>query len=127
MCGLEDFDYLPEIVKKQHGSICKSVSIWQPDYLRCLLIIVSQFLSHAHIHSQVSNLFLQVSAVVENCASLQRLRLFGGRDTISAQALGGLANLSQLRELDLGLCVNVSQHTLYVTLLVYSFLTLAFV
>ncbi|KAG0570492.1 hypothetical protein KC19_6G166500 [Ceratodon purpureus] len=53
-----------------------------------------------------------VNSVVENCSLLQRLRLFGGRDTISGQALGGLANLSQLRELDLGLCVNVSQHTL---------------
>uniref|UniRef100_A0A7I4BQA1 F-box domain-containing protein n=1 Tax=Physcomitrium patens TaxID=3218 RepID=A0A7I4BQA1_PHYPA len=53
-----------------------------------------------------------VNRVVENCSSLQRLRLFGGLHTVSGQALAGLANLSQLRELDLGLCVNVSQHTL---------------
>ncbi|KAG0627825.1 hypothetical protein M758_2G230800 [Ceratodon purpureus] len=53
-----------------------------------------------------------VNRVVENCSLLQRLRLFGGRGTISGQALAGLADLSQLRELDLGLCVNVSQHTL---------------
>uniref|UniRef100_A0A7I4A3C5 F-box domain-containing protein n=1 Tax=Physcomitrium patens TaxID=3218 RepID=A0A7I4A3C5_PHYPA len=53
-----------------------------------------------------------VNKVVENCFLLQRLRLFGGRDSVSGQALAGLSNLSQLRELDLGLCVNVSQHTL---------------
>lgn len=56
--------------------------------------------------------FVQVNRIVENCSSLQRLRLFGGRESVSGQALAGLANLSQLRELDLGLCVNVSQHTL---------------
>jgi hypothetical protein len=56
--------------------------------------------------------FSQVNRVVENCSLLQRLRLFGGREGISGQALAGLANLSQLRDLDLGLCINVSQHTL---------------
>jgi hypothetical protein len=50
--------------------------------------------------------------VVENCCSLQRLRLFGGRNAVSGEALAGLANLVNLRELDLGLCFNVSQHTL---------------
>lgn len=59
-----------------------------------------------------SSFLVQVNRVVENCSLLQRLRLFGGRGTISGQALAGLADLSQLRELDLGLCVNVSQHTL---------------
>jgi hypothetical protein len=53
-----------------------------------------------------------VNAVVENCCLLQRLRLFGGRDSVSGKALAGLADLPHLRELDLGLCVNVSQHTL---------------
>lgn len=50
--------------------------------------------------------------MVENCCLLQRLRLFGGRDSVSGKALAGLAGLPHLRELDLGLCVNVSQHTL---------------
>lgn len=50
--------------------------------------------------------------MVENCCSLQRLRLFGGRNAVSGEALAGLANLVNLRELDLGLCFNVSQHTL---------------